>query len=92
MKNSRLVIRIDENKKNELAKKAKEMKLDSSKVVNCIIDEFISNDTYIELNITKKQKVACDIVALNDLCSRIENNVELKNEILKKLGDLECLL
>lgn len=90
MKKERIEIRVEETKKNELIKLAKENQSDMSKLFNIMIDKMLygTNDTVIRSD--RKNEIVLHMMNINDIASQF--NGELAKSLLKELGDLECLL
>lgn len=90
MKKERIEIRLEETKKKELIKLAKENQLDMSKLFNIMIDKMLysTNDTIIQSD--RKNEMVRHMMNINDIASQFDG--ELAKSLLKELGDLECLL
>lgn len=90
MKKERIEIRLEETKKKELIKLAKENQLDMSKLFNIMIDKMLysTNDTIIQSD--RKNDMVRHMMNINDIASQFDG--ELAKSLLKELGDLECLL
>ena len=88
MKNSSLVIRIDENVKLRLNEKAKSQNLNVSKVLTDFINYYIS-DNHTDYVIDNDRSIVMGFVELNDICSGIED-LERRNRALYLLNDLQC--
>lgn len=90
MKNAKIEIRIEEEKKKQLIEVANKMKLKVSEVLYLSIEEFLKDQQIVEGGINRNCKIASHIMNINDLASQVEG--ELHNPLLKELGELECLL
>lgn len=91
MAKTRLEIRIEESKKKELVIVARRMKLDTSKVLDTLIDKFLMDNQIMNNSKNKKSEIVRHVMNLNDLASLV-NEPELRRELLKEMGELECLL
>lgn len=90
MKGEVIVIRLEESKKKELSNLAKENQLTLTKLFDIMMDNILygTNDSVIQSN--RKKEIVQHMMNINDLASQL--NGELANELLKELGELECLL
>lgn len=90
MKKERIEIRMDDTKKNELVKLAKENQLTLTKLFDIMMDNILygTNDSVIQSS--RKREIVQHMMNINDIASQF--NGKLANELLKELGELECLL
>ena len=88
MKRSRIEIRIEEHKKEQLIALAKQNDLDISKLLNIIIDQILYNTNDINVLSNRKNNIVRHMMNINDIASQM--HCELANQLLKELGELEC--
>ena len=88
MKRSRIEIRIEEHKKEQLIALAKQNDLDISKLLNIIIDKILYNTNDINILSNRKNNIVRHMMNINDIASQMHG--ELAKQLLKELGELEC--
>ena len=88
MKRSRIEIRIEEHKKEQLIALAKQNDLDISKLLNIIIDQILYNTNDINILSNRKNNIVRHMMNNNDIASQMHG--ELAKQLLKELGELEC--
>lgn len=90
MKQTSIIVRIDDDVKKRLEKKAEKDGLKTSKVIRDLINDYISDNKDLTYIIDKDKKVVKTFIELNNVCSSIEDN-HIRNEALRLLGVLQCL-
>lgn len=90
MKNAKVEMRIEKEKKEQLAQVASEMGLKVSDVLNVLVEEFLNDHCIVEEGVNRNCKIVTRLMSINDLACQVEG--DLHDPLLKELGELECLL
>ena len=89
--NSKLVVRIDSKKKDEFQNKVIDKNTTMSEVVNEFITNYIDQDNMYTLN-KKKRQFSNAYKCIVDIYIAMDHDDYRNDYVLKRLGDLECLL
>lgn len=90
MKNTRLEIRIEEEKKHNLEVNAQKLNLRVSELISILIDDYINDNKSVENYLSNASEIAQQLVKINLLAGQIDNEIGM--QLLKELGVLECLI
>ena len=90
MKNKRLEIRIEEEKKHNLEVNAQKLNLRVSELISILIDDYINDNKSVENYLSNASEIAQQLVKINLLAGQID--IEIGMQLLKELGVLECLI
>lgn len=90
MKNKRLEIRIEEEKKHNLEVNAQKLNLRVSELISILIDDYINDNKSVENYLSNASEIAQQLVKINLLAGQIDNEIGM--QLLKELGVLECLI
>lgn len=90
MKNTKIEMRIEKEKKDLLLEVTNQMGLKVSEVMNLLIDNFLKDNQLIVGDINRNCKIATHIMNINDLATKVEGDIRVP--LLRELGELECLL
>lgn len=83
-----MIIRLNDEELKQISNVSKELGINKSELVRVAIANFIKTDFHIYI---KDASVSKALSELCDACSLIMD-VDDRNLVLKKLGDLECLI
>lgn len=89
--NSKLVVRIDSKKKDEFQNKVIDKNTTMSEVVNEFITNYLDQDNMYTLN-KKKRQFSNAYKCIVDIYIAMDRDDYRNDYVLKRLGDLECLL
>lgn len=89
--NSKLVVRIDSKKKDEFQNKVIDKNTTMSEVVNEFITNYLDQDNMYTLN-KKKRQFSNAYKCIVDIYTAMDHDDYRNDHVLKRLGDLECLL
>lgn len=90
MKNKRLEIRIEEEKKHILEVSAQKLNLRVSELISILIDDYINDNKSVVNYLSNASEIAQQLVKINLLAGQIDNEIGM--QLLKELGVLECLI
>ena len=90
MKDDRMEIRISRKKKESIRQMAKDMNINVSILIDIMIDQYMSQNTY-NINIYDKEAIVRHFMYIYNI---IDNNLSgsVREELLKEVGELECLI
>lgn len=90
MKNKRLEIRIENEKKQQLEQIASKMNLKTSQLLSIIIDNYL-NEADKNIRVYNAKKIALQFNKIYALVNQLDC-YEFGKEILMEMGKLECLV